>query len=893
VISNTASVTTVNQTDTNTSNNSATESTSVSSPPPTANDDSYDALGNVSITVNEANGVILAGGGPGADDDGGSSITVTEVQGNAANVGAATNTDTAGLNGVTGSVTLQADGSFTYEPPPGFVGTDTFSYQITNAGGSDTATVSITTTDMIWFIDNSSGASSNGTLNFPFTSINDLNSSQTGSAPGAQQGDSIFIAAGSGNYTNGITLLTNQTLIGEGVSAPIEVITGLTPPVFSDSLPSTGGTSPSLTTTSGNAINVATNNEIGGLNIGSTGGTGISGSEVGTLFVREVGIPGPSSTRLGGGVDLTSTTGAAIDIVLDRLSTNSSTDEGIRLSGVSGFFDITDTSGTISNTGVSAVDITGAANPNEVALGITFASVSASGGTNGIQISNTTGSFTITGTTDIDNTTSEGINISGSSATFSFATVDIDIANPGADGINLNGLTGSFTINSNGGGVAFDTTVPDDRHSIRIHDSNNVTIKGTAANCTTATKTSCFTITGGGTGGGQSGLGPDNSGFHAVAITDSGDVDLQFINVTDHGGSNSGGADSGVFVVDPDAGSTLNIDDSFFNDVDDDAIEIEKRNMGIFNVNIRDNAFEGTVPAAGAGTHLDAAVHFDDFNLGAIVALIDGNTIDETSTHGLLIRPAGTSGTGVTKNSFTITDNIIRDSDNNAIAIDSLDSSMTDAIIKGNTLTGEQNVTGIGDDEAIDICNCGSNNTSTLNVTIGGPNLADRNTINNWGDDAIRIDGFGSNHAGTINALVQNNDIDNTVDECVRVRPDDLQTFNARIIDNDCASTTQGFTIDPSTNTAALVRAFFSGNEGPEYHFDDQANATYELGCNSANATCNANIGGTLTLPGANATVTTILSDDGNTTSGGAPNVTSDAGGPALDIVNQATIPLP
>src|SRR4029077_17335832 len=43
-----------------------------------------------------------------------------------------------------GTVTLNADGSFTYTPLTGFIGVDTFTYTVTNSSGSSTATVSIT-----------------------------------------------------------------------------------------------------------------------------------------------------------------------------------------------------------------------------------------------------------------------------------------------------------------------------------------------------------------------------------------------------------------------------------------------------------------------------------------------------------------------------------------------------------------------------------------------------------------------------------------------------------------------------------------------------------------------------------------------------------------------------
>ena len=245
---------------------------------PIARDDSFDSLGNVGITVPVANGVLTND----VDLDG-DSVTVTEVQGNAANIGVATNTDNSGLSGVFGTVTLAADGSFTYEPPPGFVGTDTFEYTVTdNEGDTDTATVSITISDMIWFIDNSSGGANQGTLNNPFTSITDFNNAQGASRPNAIAGDSIFIDGGSGNYSTGITLQDNQILVGEGATATIETITGLTSPTFSNSLPSTGGSNPVV---DGNIV-LASGNTIRGFTLNG----GMTGSNVGTLSVSEMTI---------------------------------------------------------------------------------------------------------------------------------------------------------------------------------------------------------------------------------------------------------------------------------------------------------------------------------------------------------------------------------------------------------------------------------------------------------------------------------------------------------------------------------------------------------------------------------------------------------------------------
>ncbi|HKY45103.1 MAG TPA: Ig-like domain-containing protein, partial [Pyrinomonadaceae bacterium] len=103
---------------------------------PLARNDSFSASGNIRITV-AAPGVLAND----QDFDG---------------VGPALNV-TAGtfLSAQGGNVTLNADGSFTYNPAPGFEGSDSFTYTLNDGEGpGDTGTVSITVTGMIWFINN-------------------------------------------------------------------------------------------------------------------------------------------------------------------------------------------------------------------------------------------------------------------------------------------------------------------------------------------------------------------------------------------------------------------------------------------------------------------------------------------------------------------------------------------------------------------------------------------------------------------------------------------------------------------------------------------------------------------------------------------------------------------
>ena len=85
--------------------------------------------------------------------------------------------------------------------------------------------------EIVWFIDNNNGGSSNtGTLTHPFTTLAAFEAVNGGG--GANQpaaGHCIFIHSGSGNYTGGVTLENNQRLVGQGSSATIPTVCGHTP----------------------------------------------------------------------------------------------------------------------------------------------------------------------------------------------------------------------------------------------------------------------------------------------------------------------------------------------------------------------------------------------------------------------------------------------------------------------------------------------------------------------------------------------------------------------------------------------------------------------------------------------------------------------------------------
>src|SRR5215217_1882565 len=126
---------------------------------PLARADSYTATGNVHIQV-PAPGVLANDSDP---DGTAPAISVTaETK----------------LSAQGGNVIISADGSFSYNPPAGYEGPDSFTYTLNDneveGNNTDTATVSITISGMIWFINNTVGSSGDGRLTSPFKTLADF-----------------------------------------------------------------------------------------------------------------------------------------------------------------------------------------------------------------------------------------------------------------------------------------------------------------------------------------------------------------------------------------------------------------------------------------------------------------------------------------------------------------------------------------------------------------------------------------------------------------------------------------------------------------------------------------------------------------------------------------------
>ena len=397
--------------------------------PAMAQNDGFTCTGNIAIAI-AANGV-LGDNGNGADT--GDAIMITAVQGNAANVGNATATNMTGLNNVTGFVTLNADGSFTYDPPPGFVGTDTFTYTIDNSfNAPSTATVSITITGMIWFIDGAANGSQNrGNFSNPFTTIAAFNAIQGVARPNAIPADTIFLHSGSYTETDGFNLQNNQRLYGQG----IDITTIFNPgPNTAAPYPPPQGARPTIVTTAGNGFDLAANNTILGLNVGDTpNNIGISGTNVGVCTINTLSITG-----LGQAIDID---GGSLVVTIDQLSSTNSPAEGIDIDNCLGTFAVAlsnPNNVTVTNATGTAIDITGGT------ASCTFGTtrVNARNGV-GINIMNTAGVIrfgnTVVGT--VAGGTGTGINIDGITNDVTFGVTSV--TSSGGDGINIANLSGT------------------------------------------------------------------------------------------------------------------------------------------------------------------------------------------------------------------------------------------------------------------------------------------------------------------------------------------------------------------------------------------------------------------------------------------------------------------
>ena len=311
-------------------------------------------------------------------------------------------------------------GTFAWTPAAGHTGAAGFTYTVGNGFGNVTGTVSFSVAGRVWFVSSTLPANGTGTQDAPFNCLTD-----TGCASGALgTGDAAFLFAGA--YTGGLTLPGGARLIGQGASASLASVLGVTPTPDA-TLPSTGAVAPTITTTATatNGINLGANNTLRGFTVGNTTGVGISGSGFGTLGVSELEIGGT-----GQALDLSN--GALGGTGFRSISVNGG-GHGIVLTNVTGTLAVTGT-GTTAGSGGTLQNLSGA------------------GAGPGLLISNGAGSLTATfNNVTVQNVTDDAVRLRLSNAAVATVTFDnLRVPGPtGQDGVDVgvaNTATGNVTI---------------------------------------------------------------------------------------------------------------------------------------------------------------------------------------------------------------------------------------------------------------------------------------------------------------------------------------------------------------------------------------------------------------------------------------------------------------
>jgi LPXTG-site transpeptidase (sortase) family protein len=241
-------------------------------------------------------------------------------------------------------------GQFTYNPPPGFEGIDTFTYTLTNSVGSVVGTVNIPVSGMIWFINNNAAscttlAAGCGRLSNPFSTLAAFNALNGGVGNNPAVHDNIFIYESASNYGGATTVLNGQKLIGQDSGTSLATITGLTTGVSSAALPVTNAANGIFSTLT-NTVTLGMNSTVQGMKVNTANNSGITGTSVTGVSVSEVSV----TTTTGTAVSLLHTGGT---FSFGSISTNGAS-KGISLNDTNGSFTVNGTNspgsgGTIQN----------------------------------------------------------------------------------------------------------------------------------------------------------------------------------------------------------------------------------------------------------------------------------------------------------------------------------------------------------------------------------------------------------------------------------------------------------------------------------------------------------------------------------------------------------------
>jgi hypothetical protein len=451
---------------------------------PNVQNDAYNALGNV---------LVDSSNGPGtpftvtSNDSFPSGATISTFQTPSANGGTVTMT-TSGAN----------LGRFTYNPPVGFTGADTFTYTVLSNGRSKVGTVTFTMTGKVWFISNAGGACPgapcNGRMTNPFVDVSNFQTANTGTAPAPTANDAIFVYSTGVSYSGAVTLLNGQRVVGQHAAGTLATLGNVTAQ-NGQTLPATNNATPVVL---GGALTTGSGNFLHGVTL--SGSPALTGNNFGTLTVNDNVV--------------INTTGQAINLTNGTLAAT--------LTSVT-------SSGGTNNVVLSGVATTGTAN---LGTGTLSGASSIS-----LFIALEAGSFTYGGT--ISNTAARTVSIQSKTGGSVTLSGDINPVTAGGGILVQNNSTGTNTITFSGSQkkISSGTTA-----GVSLATNTGATVAFTNGGLTIQTTTGAgFSATGGGTVTVQGTGNTINSGANTaldVTSTAIGGSGLTFQSISANGGGN-------------------------------------------------------------------------------------------------------------------------------------------------------------------------------------------------------------------------------------------------------------------------------------------------------------------------------------------------------------------
>jgi VCBS repeat-containing protein len=515
---------------------------------PTAVADSFDAIGNTGLFVGttrpanqagrEITGSLLAND---TDPDTPQASLVVEAV-----------TNVATTQG--GSITIESDGNFTYQPDDVDTGiTDTFTYRVCDASpcnsstvANATGTLSLPIAGQVWYVRNSQPAGGDGTSDTPFDTL-----AEAEAASGT--GDTTFVFDGTNTTTNldtGYAMNSGERLIGE--SRPLSLDPDGGGPLPTSSLfPGTSGAQPTLTASNEDVIVLASNVLVDGIDVDPSGtGGGISGSAgTGDVTVNNVNVTDTGTAGTQPGIEMDGTTGVNRFTSVTVTNGGSSTAIGVRINNADRVNFIASGTNTIATTGAKALDVA-----STDLLTSRWNDITVTGsGTGAIRLNSTTGQPVLGdgAGTDLSLQTT-----SGATAALDIAssnTVSVDSA--GTDTISATGGPAVDIRNSNGSQYMFDSVSSTNSAGDGINLDTNLSAPVVInAGSISGAAGIAFDVNGGGVSGGSvvyDGTINDGSG-QSVEVTgrDGGGVTFSG-NIAD-----SADAGGGIVVSGNSAGST-------------------------------------------------------------------------------------------------------------------------------------------------------------------------------------------------------------------------------------------------------------------------------------------------------------------------------------------------